>query len=128
MGDLRVVLDTSVLIDHLRADPAATSYLASLDAQPWCSEICRIEVIQGLRSAERRSAEALFSVIGWVPVDETLARRAGELGRRWRRSHPGIGVADLTVAATAEHLSASVATRNVRHFPMLPGLRPPYVS
>jgi len=115
-----------VLVDHLRAFALATAYIAKLEDQPWCSEISRIEVIQGLRSEERRTAEALFALIGWIPVSEAVARRAGNLGRRWRRSHPGIGVADLAVAATAEHIGATVATCNVKHFPMFPDLRAPY--
>lgn len=91
-----------------------------------CSEITRIEVIQGLRSAERKTANSLFALIEWAPVSEAIARRAGELGRRWRRSHPGIGVADLAIAATAEEIDATVATRNLKHFPMFSGLRAPY--
>jgi predicted nucleic acid-binding protein len=123
---LSVVLDTSVLVDHLRAVAPATEYLAGLDTRPSCSEISRIEVVQGLRSAERRAAEKLFALIDWVPVDEAVARRAGELGRRWRRSHPGIGVADLAIAATAEQVGSPLATRNLKHFPMFEGLRAPY--
>lgn len=123
---MNVVLDTSVLVDHLRGSTAATEYLASLDERPTCSEISRIEVIQGLRSAERKTAGELFELLSWVPVDENVARRAGALGRRWRQSHPGIGVADLAIAATAEEIEASLATRNVKHFPMFEGLRPPY--
>ncbi len=115
-----------MLVDHLRADESATAYIAALDDRPSCSEISRIELIQGLRSEERRTAEALFALIDWVPVGEDIARRAGELGRRWRRSHTGIGVADLAVAATAEHTGGAVATRNIKHFPMFPGLQPPY--
>jgi predicted nucleic acid-binding protein len=121
-----VVLDTSVLIDHLRAATPATEYLAGLDSRPSCSEISRIEVIQGLRSSERRAADGLFGLIAWVPISESVARRAGELGRRWRRSHPGIGVADLAIAATAEELGADLATRNIKHFPMFENLRVPY--
>ncbi len=123
---MNVVLDTSVLVDHLRASAAATEYLTGLDGRPSCSEISRIEVIQGLRSSECRAANRLFALIAWVPVSEAVARRAGELGRRWRRSHPGIGVADLAIAATAEGIDASLATRNLKHFPMFEGLRPPY--
>jgi predicted nucleic acid-binding protein len=123
---LSVVLDTSVLIDHLRASTEASEYLATLDDRPASSEISRIEVLQGLRSSERRSADRLFALIQWVAVDEAIARRAGALGRRWRRSHPGIGVADLAIAATAERLDATLATRNLKHFPMFKGLRPPY--
>ena len=123
---MRVVLDTGVLVDHLRSSTSAAEYLAGLQDRPSCSEISRIEVIQGLRSAERRAAEKLFALIDWVPVSEAVARRAGELGRRWRRSHPGIGVADLAIAATAERIEATVATRNLKHFPMFDALQAPY--
>ena len=123
---MSIVLDTSVLIDHLRAVEPATNYLANLEERPSCSEISRIEVLQGLRSAERKAAERLFGLFDWVPVTEEVARRAGELGRHWRRSHPGIGVADLAIAATAEQIDAKLATRNVKHFPMFRDLRTPY--
>lgn len=121
-----VVLDTSVLVDHLRASRPATEYLAGLREPPSCSEISRIEVMQGLRSAERQAANRLFTLIVWIPVNEAVARRAGELGRRWRRSHPGIGVADLAIAATAKEIGATLATRNLKHFPMFKNLRAPY--
>jgi predicted nucleic acid-binding protein len=123
---LSVVLDTSVLVDHLRAMTPATEYLAGLESRPVCSEISRIEVLQGLRSGERRAAAGLFALVEWVPVTEVIAQRAGELGRKWRRSHPGIGVADLAIAATAEQLDAALATRNLKHFPMFKGLLAPY--
>jgi hypothetical protein len=123
---LSVVLDTSVLIDHLRASAPATAYLAGLGERPACSEISRIEVLQGLRAAEKRAAVRLFTLVEWVPVTEEIARRAGELGRKWRRSHPGIGVADLAIAATAEQLDATLATGNLKRFPMFKKLRAPY--
>jgi len=123
---LSVVLDTGILVDHLRVSAAATEYLAALDERPMCSEITRIEVIQGLRSSERSAADKLFALIAWVPVSEAVARRAGDLGRHWRRSHPGIGVADLAIAATAEQIDVPLATLNLKHFPMFKGLRAPY--
>jgi predicted nucleic acid-binding protein len=123
---LSVVLDTSVLIDYLRGSEPAFEYLVGLEGRPVCSEITRIEIVQGLRSSERRTANKLFQMIGWVPVNEPVSRRAGELGRRWRRSHPGIGVADLAIAATVEELDATLATQNLKHFPMFKDLRAPY--
>lgn len=123
---MTVVLDSAVLIDHLRGTPAAASFLASLEERPVCSEIVRIEVLTGLRSAERSPAERLFGLIQWIPVDETVARRAGELGRRYRASHQGIGSADLAIAATVQMLGARLATGNVKHFPMFSGLTPAY--
>jgi len=69
--------------------------------------------------------ERLFAGLGWVGVTEPIARRAGELGRTWRRSH-GLAIIDLIIAATALELGAELATANVRRFPMFPDLAPPY--
>lgn len=120
------MLDTTVLVDNLRKRSEATDWLTGLAVVPIASEVTRTEVIRGLRSAERAAAEQLFADLDWVPVTESIARLAGELGRRYRRSHQRIGVADLVVAATAQRLRADLATHNVRHFPMFRGLRPPY--
>ncbi len=120
------VLDTAVLIDLLRGDQAAVEFVAGLDAVPLCSEITRIETLRGLRSAERGAAAALLAEIDWVPVDERVATRAGELGRTWRQSHPGIDTADLAIAATAELSGRTLATTNLKHFPMFAGLERPY--
>lgn len=66
-----------------------------------------------------------MGMIQWIMVDERISRRAGELGRRYRRSHAAIGVSDLLIAATAE-LAGDLATSNVRDLPMFKRLRPPY--
>jgi len=121
-----VLFDTTVVIDLLRGVPAAGSYIRSLDETPACSEITRVEVLRGLRSAELRPTERLFDSLRWVGVDETIARRAGEIGRTWRASHPGIATADLLIAATAEELGFQLATLNTKHFPMFRRLRAPY--
>lgn len=123
---MSIVFDTSILIDVLRGDAAALGYVRGVNDVPICSEVTRIEVARGLRSGERTSAEQLFRTLHWVPLDEPIARRAGELGRRWDRHRPGISLADLVVAATAEQVDAELATANVRHFPMFEDLQAPY--
>jgi len=121
-----VLLDTTVLIDHLRGVPHAGNYIGGLGAPPSCSEVSRVEVLQGARPAERRRIERLFALVAWIPVEEKVSRRAGELGQRWLRSHPGIGVTDLLIAASADLLEIPLATNNLKHFPMFQGLRAPY--
>ena len=123
---MTVVFDTSILIDVLRGDAAALGYVRRVTDVPTCSEVTLIEVARGLRSGERTNAEQLFRTLRWVPLDEPIARRAGELGRRWDRHRPGISLADLVVAATAEQVDAELVTANVRHFPMFEDLQPPY--
>ena len=121
-----VVLDTSVLIDVLRGFEPAAAYLDGLASVPLCSEITRVEVLRGLRTNERAQTDELLDELRWVGLDEVIARRAGNLGRRWRRSHPGLSSADLVIAATVDHLGGQLATGNVRHFPMFDELAPPY--
>ena len=76
-------------------------------------------------SSAVRVTKRLLDALRWIPVDERVSRRAGELGRQHRRSH-AIAVADLLIAATAMELDAALATANTKHFPMFPRLRPPY--
>jgi predicted nucleic acid-binding protein len=121
-----LVVDTTAIIDLLRGDPGAKSWLGALPAPPYCSEITRVEVTRGLRSAERAPTYRLFEVLRWVALTKEIAALAGEFGRSYRRSHTGLAVADLVVAATATRLEAELASHNVRHFPMFPGLKPPY--
>ena len=83
-------------------------------------------MLRGVRSGERRLTERLLGTFSWIPLDESIARRAGDLGRRWRASHRGISTADLVIAATAIERGDELATLNVRHFPMFEGLQPPY--
>jgi predicted nucleic acid-binding protein len=118
--------DTSVIIDILRGFEPAVSWALALQERPACSEVTRVEVLRGMRANERRATERLFGTILWIAIDERVARRAGELGRTWRRSHQGIATADLIIAASAQEHRHELATLNLKHFPMIPGLHLPY--
>lgn len=121
-----VLLDTVVLIDFLRGHRGAVGLINSLTEPPLSSEICRVELLQGLRQHEFAAAHVLIELIEWYPVVEPVTTLAGELGRRWRPSYSGIGIADLIVAATTQLTNAHLATLNVRHFPMFEGLEAAY--
>lgn len=120
-----IVLDTTVLIDLLRGNRSAFTYLHSLEEVPACSEVTRVEIMRGVRHRERDATERLMRSLRWIPVDEQIARRAGALGRAWRRSHL-LATPDLIIGATAQEFGAELATSNARHFPMFDGLELPY--
>ena len=120
-----IVLDTTVLIDVLRGYRPALEFLRNQVDPPACSEITRVEILRGIRNRERDATEALIGAIRWIDLDEQIARRAGALGRTWRRSH-ALATADLVIGATALELGAELATSNLRHFPMFAGLAAPY--
>jgi hypothetical protein len=123
----RIVIDASVLIDATRGHPDAMAFLdaASRELELWSVTPVRTEVRWSMRPDERGVVEEVLASLGWLDVDPALADRAGALGARWGSSH-GLDVVDAIVAAATEFLSADLATLNVRHFPMFPGLRPPY--
>jgi predicted nucleic acid-binding protein len=123
------LLDTTVAIDHLRGDEAAIDLLRDLvenEETLAASEVVRFELVAGVRDEELPALEQFFSAVSWVSVGEDVARAAGELARKHRPAHGGIDDADYFIAATALLLEAELLTTNARHFPMLPGLAPPY--
>lgn len=126
---MRVVVDSSVLIDILRGDQAPAALLAAhirAGDEVWGVVVTRTEVLAGMRSAERIPTERLLAEPRWLEVDTDLVDEAGRLARRHRRSHAGIGLADFLIAAGVERLDARLLTKNVRHFPVFPDLAPAY--
>jgi predicted nucleic acid-binding protein len=79
-----------------------------------------------MRATEEDATRELIGLIAWAEVDATAAEVAGALGRRYVRSHPGIEIADLIVAALVQRLGADLKTTNVKHYPMFEGLKPAY--
>jgi predicted nucleic acid-binding protein len=127
---VRLILDTTVLIDHLRGRrEGATSLLSSAVSRGdelWSSLVVQAELLAGMRQDEEAATRRLIGAITWVEVDAAAAEDAGALGRRYLRSHPGIDIADLILAALAQRLGADLKTTNVKRFPMFEGLEPPY--
>lgn len=123
------VVDTSVLIDHLRGDERAHARIRGAiesGQTPVASVLTKTEVIAGMRPSEELATRALLGALQWVDVDDRMAERAGMLANQYLQSHPDIDVVDYVIAATTELLGGELWTLNVRHFPMFPGLNPPY--
>lgn len=126
---MSIVIDADVLIGVLRDVPGAHQAVAEArlrDPRFLSVTPVRVEVLRGMRPGEEQVTTALLEQFDWITVDVALADRAGELGREYRQSHQGIEIVDLLLAAAAERYDARLLTRNVRHFPMVPGLRPAY--
>jgi len=125
-----ILVDTDVLIAHLRGVEAARRWLLSARSESGgrlaASVVTAAEILGGMRSPERAAVARLLATLRLHPVNEVVARRAGELMREYRRSHSSIGLGDYLIAATAEVQGFDLATLNVKHFPMFDGLRPPF--
>lgn len=124
---MSTLFDSTILIAHLRGDARATDLLLDAAGEgALASVVSRAEIEGGMSSGERLDVSRLFDGLRLLPVTDAVARRAGRHLRRFRRTHPGIDLADYLIAATAEEEGAELVTLNVKHFPMLKGLRPPW--
>lgn len=126
---MTVVLDTSVLIDHLRGDVRAHAVIrdaARAGERLVASVLTKVEIFAGMRPSEEHATRRLLDALDWIAVDERLAEHAGRLANQFLKSHPGVDPVDYVVAATTESLQATLWTCNLKHFPMFPNLRTPY--
>jgi predicted nucleic acid-binding protein len=124
-----VLLDTPVIVDHLRGDERATRLLSELfeaEERVWAATPTRTEVLAGIRSTERDAMAELFDLLSWVDIDVKVAGAAGELAQRYLRSHSGIDTTDYLIAAAALSIGARLITLNTRHYPMFDDLQPAY--
>jgi len=112
----RILLDTDVLIDVLRARDATQAFLFDLtrDATPCCSVITVAELSAGLREPERDATVALIDSLVVLPVTRQIAEIAGDVRRSTRKA--GATIADCLIAATAIVEAMPIATGNVKHF------------
>jgi predicted nucleic acid-binding protein len=106
----RALLDTDVLIDHIRG--RGTAPIDGCVA----SVATRAELFAGSESEEPAVA-ALLGRLEELDVTVEIARRAGRIRRT-----TGLDVADALIAATALEHGMSVMTRNRRHFERVAGL------
>jgi predicted nucleic acid-binding protein len=121
-----LLIDTDVLIDYLRGQVDAVTYLEDLSAPILMSMVTLAELYTGVREGEERQAlDTFITVFELVPIDQEIARRGGLLRRDYYKSHK-IGLADALIAATAEVRQATLVTLNQRHFPMLSRVITPY--
>jgi predicted nucleic acid-binding protein len=123
------IVDADVLIDVVKGNALAMGALAEARAagkRLWSVTPVRAEILRGVFGGEIAPAAGFLDVLEWLDVDADLADRAGEIGRPFVRSHQGISITDLLLAAAVERVGGQLLTRNVRHFPMFPTLRPAY--
>jgi predicted nucleic acid-binding protein len=124
-----IVVDTSILVDHLRGDDRARDALTESlrTRERLCGSVMtKVEILAGMRDGEEKRTRRLMNLLDWVPVSDPIGERAGELARVYLRSHPGVDPVDYVIAATTEHLGADLWTRNSKHFPMFSDIRSPY--
>jgi len=116
-----LLLDTTVLIDTLRARKNRRAFLADLVAAGHTLATAAInigEVYAGMRPTEELRTEAFLSSLDCYPMSGAVARRAGSLKSVYARQGQTLSLADMIVAATALEHGLTLLTDNRKDFPL----------
>ena len=119
MNDL--LLDTNILVLAIRGRPIALSLLEELYRQQrsgYISTVTRAELLAGMHPHEAERTMALLESLITLSVDSTVADLAGRLMYRYARQGITLALADTLIAATAIVHNLTLATTNVKHFPV----------
>ena len=123
---LKVVVDTNIIIDHLRGIPQATQQLREVENgnfEGLISTITVMELMAAPRMTEERfnMIKSIFELFELVPVDGSIAAAAGSFLSKYRASH-GLNPMDAIIAATAFVNESVLFTLNKKHFRFIQGL------
>lgn len=123
---MRIVFDTSVLIDGLRQNPIAEALLAYFEKggdELYISSIVGFELFSGTSSQDTDQQKRIQEFLNFFEIVEVtwkIAKRAGEI---YRTGIKDLQIPDYIIAATAFEIGAEVATLNQKHFRQIPGVR-----
>lgn len=114
----KVVIDTDLLIDVLRGREEVRGFLRNLTSRsiPCCSVISVAELYAGMRPEEQLATDQLLDALVIVPVNEEIGKLAGRYKREARGRR--LELADCLIAATAYMEDATLATGNVKDYPI----------
>ena len=127
MGMSNIMLvDTDILIDFLRGYNKAISFIEKFSSQIILSPIVVAELYAGVKGTHELAVlDNFVSHFRVIPITYEIAKVGGLYKRDFGKSH-GVGLADAILAATAEKEEAELKTLNVKHYPMISGLKPAY--
>lgn len=114
------LIDSDVLIDHLRGKPEAREFFEAkieVGSLLFTSVISRVEIFAGIRKGEEKVVNSLLGLLTPVDIDVIVADTAGEYLKKFSRSHT-LGVGDAIIAATSKEMALTLVTRNIKHYPM----------
>ena len=125
MARSRVLVDTSVLIDHLRKlhKDQTIFYRVSLSHDFAISAVTEFEFLVGASTQNRLSISHLLVRLPVLPFDSGCVQSAVEIRRFLRANNLLIEIPDIFIAATALVHDIPLLTLNRNHFARIPNLR-----
>jgi predicted nucleic acid-binding protein len=125
MATNRMVIDTNIFIEHLRAKDKSKTNLMQIpaDAELFVSAVTFYELLMGATSEEKeKEVSILIDAIPILPFSDEVARKAADIYHDLRKRNRMIGFRDIFIAATALAHDLPVKTNNRKDFERVTGL------
>jgi predicted nucleic acid-binding protein len=118
---MRLLLDSSVLIDALRLRRGRRQWLAGLVREGHTlatSALNLAEVYAGMRPEEEARTRAFLNALECHAITASVAEAAGKLKLEWKQKGCALTLADTLIAAVALEQGCPLLTDNRKDFPM----------
>ena len=126
MESSRVVVDTSIFIDFLRASDKKNTDLYKIPNRNeiFISSVTLYELLMGAINEQKREDVCLLTDdIIVLPFDEEVSIKASEIYHDLRKANKMIEFRDIFIAATCLIHNLPIKTANKSHFQRIKGLR-----
>lgn len=113
----KFLIDTDILIDHLRGDEVATDliqdvYTGRVKAFILVITECEILSSDKISASEKRQIRQLLNTITKLSITSKIAQKAGD----FRSAYPKLEIGDALIAANCFYAKTILLTRNLKHF------------
>jgi len=114
------LLDTIIIIDHLRGNKKVSSYLEEIGMRGDIAGCCCInvtEVYTGMKDKEKEKTDKFIESLYYFEVTKEIAGLAGRLKQKYVKKGKTLATTDLIIAATAMIYGLTLITKNTKHYP-----------
>ncbi len=118
MEDRRILVDTSVVIDHFRKKNKQKSLLYELakDNKLFLSAISKFEFLVGTKPSQISQTEKLIEGFFILSFNSNVAAVASDIAKKLKTKNKIIEFRDIFIAATAIANDIPLSTLNIKHF------------
>jgi predicted nucleic acid-binding protein len=124
LEDSRILIDTSVVIDHFRKKNKQKSLLYELAKENilFLSAISKFEFLVGAKRTQIRQTKEIIGGFYILSFNSHVADVASDIAKKLRTKNKIIEFRDIFIAATAIANDMPLSTLNIKHFERIDAL------